>query len=40
MIDGLPEESDPEDSVIDWPQGSPEDEDRQVIVSILGNLLP
>ena len=40
MIDGLPEDSDPEDSVIEWPQGSPVAEDRQVIVSILADLLP
>ena len=34
MVDGLPEGSDPEDSAIDWPQGSPEADERQVIVSI------
>ena len=34
-----PEDSGPEDSVIDWPQGSPVAEERQVIVSIRAYLL-
>ena len=33
--DSEPDVSDPEDSVIDWPQGSPITEDRRVIVSVL-----
>ena len=38
--DSEPADSDPEDSVIDWPQGSPVAEDRRVIVSIRAYLLP